>query len=439
MNQSERYIKGAASLASSFRTENNNPSQYASKEKEYFAERNRVYGSERAYLSSDYVSAEAQGITEDFYEFVKTNVRLSDIVSPSAGGKRVDDFKEVLLAERGITYIPIGAKMQTMGSTWLVINPSDLSSVYTKTVVGRCNASFNSYDYYGNVVTEPLIVEKLSMLGNDNEKEKNIVLMDGYFNMTCQLNPNTKQLTENSRIILGKKAYYITGFTDFIQEFTGDLDSSHLITFTARVTEPTENDDITDLYIANAYSTVFAAQLNGQDSLRVGGTAVLTPYFLKNGDVVEATEEYPLAWIYKSSDESVATVDENGTVRAIGEGTVTITANLLYNPSIVAECELAVGEEETNPYVEFLGFVEPYILQYTTATYDAAYFADGAETSEALSWSFSGAESHDYNATVSDDGKSVTVECVSASDVPLQITASCNGAKKTVSVELCGY
>lgn len=439
MNQSEKYIKSAAALGSFPKVGNNNPDQYESREKQYFADRNRTFAEKRAYLSSDYVAADVQGLTDDFYEYVRAHIRMSDIVSPTASGKRVDDFKQILLAEKGYTYLPLGAKVKAMGSTWLAINPSNISSVYAQSVIGRCNASYNSYDYYGNVVTEPLIVEKMAMLGNDNEKSENLVLMDGYFNMTCQLNKNTRMLGENSRLILGKKAYYITGFADFIQEFTGEHDSIHLLTFTARVTEPTENDDITENYIANAYATTFSAKMNGLDSMIVGSNSVFTPHFLKNGEIVSSTQEYPVEWIFESGDESVATVDEYGTVRAVGVGNTTIKAYLLFNPSIVAESALSVGVTQEDPYVEFLGYVDSYILQYTTATFDAAYFENGAETSEPLSWKFTGAKKNDYIATVSEDGKSVTVECISASDKPLQITASCNGASAKISVELSGY
>ena len=59
-------------------------------------------------------------------------------------------------------------------------------------VVARCNATYNSYDYYGNIIVEPIVVEKYTMSNNDNDNSINLVLMDGYFNITCQLNENTK-------------------------------------------------------------------------------------------------------------------------------------------------------------------------------------------------------------------------------------------------------
>lgn len=441
MNESEKYIKNSVAISPFYPARaSNTPEQYGSRQKQYMKEQSRSFAEERAYLASDYVSARVQGITEDFYSYVGMNIRLADIVSPSATtSKRTDDFKEILIPDASVAYIPIGAKIITMGSTWLVINPSNLSTAVTKAVVGRCNASYNSYDAYGNVVTEPLLVEKVSMLGNDGEKKENIVLMDGYFNITCQKNENTERLSENSRIIMGKKAYYITGFADFIQEFTGDRESNKLITFTARVTEPTESDDVTVNYIANAKNTVYSASMNGQDSMRTGTTARFIPQFVLNGAVIPATVEYPQTWEFASTNTEVATVDENGIVTAIGAGNALISATLAQNPSITATSELEVTEGASEPYVEFLGFVDKYIRQYDSATYDAAYFDGGTETDEPLQFSYSGATENDYIATVSSDRKSVTIECVSASETPLQITASCSGKSATISVELSGY
>ena len=208
MNKTEKYIQNAIAQGGGLSgVASNTPTQYADRQKQYFADRNRAYTEERACLASDFVKAKVQGIGEDFETLVDMSIRLSDILTPSTSqNKRMDDFKEVLIPNRAVTYIPLGAKIQTMGSTWLVINPSNLSSVNTKTVVSRCNASYNSYDPYGNLVTGPLLVEKVNMLGNDNEKGENIIIMDGYFNITCQLNANTARLSENSRILLGRKA-----------------------------------------------------------------------------------------------------------------------------------------------------------------------------------------------------------------------------------------
>lgn len=502
MESSQKYIKNLIFGGDSLKVVKNTPEQYNSRNKQYLAERTTKYAAERAFLSSDYVKADIQGLKQYFYDYTTLNIRLADIVSPSASTtKRTDDFKQILIPDTSVDYLPIGAKINTMGSYWLVIDPSNISSVITTSVIARCNATYKSYDYYGNIIVEPIIVEKYTMSGNDNDNSINLVLMDGYFNITCQLNDNTRNLGINQRIILGDKPYHITGFTDFIQEFTytpyveccgtaqftvnattGELSvvypqgyngpaftlispnlyqigqtdkciyikdgkaylreknsyKTHLITFTARLDEPTERDD-TALGIANGKNYIVSAELNGQTSLIVGQQALLTANFLINGKVVDETAEYPLSWEYLSDNNKIVEITENGTIRALNQGNAQITARLRQNPLVKATIELSVSEAVNEPYVAFDGFVSDFISQYDKEVLSAFYYENDVKTAYPLKWSFSGAMKRAYNATISNDGNSVEIECISSSDTPLKITASYNGKKKSVKINLLGY
>lgn len=441
MNQTQKYLNNSQILTEREAVKTNVPSQYSDRGRQYFAGRSRLYGAKRAYLASDYVTAEVQGVTDgEFYNYVTTDIRLSDLhSSPTSLTKKQDDFKEVLFVDPRIDYIPIGAKINTMGSTWIVIDPSNLSQINVKTLVARCNASYNSFDEYGNIVTEPLYIEKAEMLGNDPENKKNIVLMDGYFHVICQLNKNTEKLTENSRIIIGKKAFYLSGVTDFIQEFTGDRESCHLMSFTARVTEPTENDDIIQTFVANAYSTIYTAALSFKDTLAIGETTSVEALLLLNGNKIEATADFPQNWTYESFDPDIATVDSNGVITPITAGYTTIKATLTQNTNIIASRGLEITADADTSTIEFAGYPPTSLLQYSKAEISAALYVNGAESQTALEWSFSGASGSDYFATVSQDGRSAEIECLSPSDTPLIITASWGSITNSIEIELCGY
>ncbi len=67
-----------------------------------------------------------------------------------------------------------------------------------------------------------------------------------------------------------------------------------------------------------------------------GGTISLKPYKLPEN----ATEALKTRW--KSSDEKIATVDEKGVVTGISEGNVTVTASLVSNLDIKAQCKVKV-------------------------------------------------------------------------------------------------
>lgn len=442
-NQSEKFINGAILQSGGIpNVQTNMPLQYKDREKQYMAKRSRQFVSERAKYASDYVKAEVQGIAkDDFYRYFKTYVRLSDMHTSPTVTQQTDDTKNVLFDEPKIDYFPLGAKLKTMGSTWICTNPSNLSSALTNAVIRRCNVSYNLYDYYGNVLTEPIILEKVTMMGNDNGTPQNLVMMDGYFNVICQHNENTKQLGLNQRIILGSKAYHITGFNDFYQEFSGDYDSTHILYYTVRIEEPNQNDDVPN-HIANGLLYGFTAKIMGNTGeIKVGDTVDLTAVFLKrNGDKVQEvqpTDEYPITWNWTSSNPEIATVSENGQVTAISSGVAQITATLAQNTAVTATVELVVKQAITEPYIAFDGVIPQSIEQYDSTTLSATYYENGIATDKPIMWTFGGANERSYTATVK--GNSVEIYCVLADDEPLIVTASCGGKSVETQIQLLGY
>lgn len=440
-NQTEKYIKDMAFSAGGSAPANlplNKPSQYNDRQHQYMARQTVKYVDDRAKYASDYVKARVQGLArDDFYTWLTTFIRLADIAALSASAsKNIDDIKVILFKEPSIDYFPIGAKIETMGSTWLCTNSSNLSSVHGTAIVQRCNAAYNSYDYYGNIVAEPIVVEKALMASNDNNSPQNIVLMDGYFNVTCQLNDNTKWLGQNQRLILGSKAYHITGYTDFIQEFTGDYESIHILKFTIRVEEPTIDDDLIN-HIANGYNYTFGAKVSGVPSLSVGQTTQLKAEFIKNGVAVPATEEYPLTWEWRSSDESIATVDANGNVTAKTAGNVRIYIDLQECSGTMAYLDLSIEKADTSSNVAFIGNVQPSLAQYRTAVLQAGYYENGVLSGETVEWSFNGAQESAYHAVV--DGNQVSITCLLPDSTPLHITASYGEYSAEADIVLEGY
>ena len=438
-NNSEKYIQGVAlQSGAGIGPVSNTPLQYGNRQHQYLAHRTEQFVKARAKYSSDFVQANVQGlVAEDFYRYLTTFIRFADIAAQSAtGSKNVDDVKVILFSEPSIDYFPIGAKIQTMGSTWLCTNPSNISSVHSTAIVQRCNAAYCLYDYYGNIVTEPIIVEKVAMASNSNSTPENLVMMEGYFNVTCQLNEYTKALGQNQRLILGSKAYHITGFTDFIQEFTGDYDSVHLLRFSIRIEEPTESDDLVN-HIENGKNYSFSAEISGADEITAGESTQLTAHFIKNGTEVQATEQYPLTWEWASSDNTLATVSADGTITAINEGDVQISTHLAQSKEITAVFNMKINKANTNPFVNFIGAIPAGIEQFDNATIEAGYYENGALTSNIVEWSFSGADEKSYYTVVNDNY--VTISCLRADDNPLIVTATYGEYKISVAISLEGY
>lgn len=442
-NQSEKYINGAILQSGGIPNVNTNmPLQYADRQKQYMGDRSRMFALERAKFSTNFVKARVQGIAKhDFYRCFQTEVRLADMHTSPTSTQQTDDTKNILFKERKIDYFPLGAKLETMGSTWICTNPANLSGALTTAVIRRCNASYNLYDYYGNMLTEPIILEKVTMMGNDNDKPQNLVMMDGYFNVICQLNENTKQLGLNQRIILGSKAYHITGFNDFYQELSGDYDSTHILYYTVRIEEPNQNDDVPN-HIANGKLYEFTAKIIGNTGeIKVGDTVDLKAVFLKlYGEELketQPTDEYSITWNWTSGNSEIATVNESGQVTAIADGTVQITAAMAQNTAVTAAVELVVNSVVIEPYVAFNGVIPQSIEQYDTATLTATFYENGVATDKPITWTFSGANERSYTTTI--NGNSVEIYCVLADNIPLTVTANCEDKTISTNIALMGY
>ena len=107
-------------------------------------------------------------------------------------------------------------------------------------------------------------------------------------------------------------------------------------------------------------------------SLEIGATATLTA-------TVEPTDATIKSVVWSSSDPTVVTVDETGTLEAIAAGTATITATATDDESVSASCTVTVSEgqepDETGA---------PQLRKLIVTTEEA----DGTSSTQTCSWTY---------------------------------------------------
>lgn len=424
MSTTNTYLKNAMLIGGGINpVATNTPKRYADRQKQYFDGETRWFTQERAQYSSDFVTAEVQGIdADDPWGYGTYRMRFTDVVRPSSAIQRhFDDYKQFLFESRKVEYVRPGTKIITMGSTWLVTNPVNVSGSSGSGICRRCNAVWNYLDYYGNVVSEPIVVENERANANDSDQQSSLLITKGYFNVICQYNDATRQIDTNTRFILGTAAYRVTGYSDFETEFTGDYGTVRLLSFTARYEEPNAVIDDMENHVAGGKTFSWNISITAQSSLRVGATAQFAAQSTRSGENVSTTDDNPITYLWASSDENVLTVDGNGAVTAISEGEAEITATLEQNPNYSASMTITVTDSEDG--VEFMSSVPETLSAYDAVTISAAYYEDGTETDEPLEWTIAGADSFSYSYEVAEDGKSVEIICYGYSAKPLKITA----------------
>ena len=149
---------------------------------------------------------------------------------------------------------------------------------------------------------------------------------------------------------------------------------------------------------------------------------------------MESTEEYPISYIWTSSDEDVATVDENGVVTAISDGEAVITATLEQNQNYSAEFPITVAAADDT--VAFTSTVPEKLSAYTDCDISAAFFAGGVESDDPVEWKFSGATKSSYSVVTGD--KTATIYGYGYSKNKLKVTATHGDLSVTAEIKLEG-
>lgn len=416
----------------------NTPTQYADRQKTYFNRVSSDFRRKKLKYASDFVKARAKGLfANDPEGWTECRIRVADVVRPSSAIQReFDDYKMIIMESPRIEYVPQGTLFDCMGTLWLSWNPMNISAEDGEAVIRRCRATWKHYDYYGNILFEPLIVDNPVSAASDPAYRTFVNETKGYFNITAQKNKYTTQLDNNSRIMLGSDVYRVTGYTDFLEEFTGDETSARLVRFTARFEEFNERIDDRVNRIAGGLEFNWTITLDGTPSLYVGNSGALVPTSVRMGEIVASTSDNPITYIWTSSDENVCTVDENGALTGISAGDAIITCALEQNPEIKADMVVSVADGVGTRAVQFNGTLPGKIKCLSSETISASYYENGVETSEEVTFSFTGARRDAYAATV--DGNTVTVTCYNGSVEPLTITAVHGEYSATISIELIG-
>ena len=416
----------------------NRPSQYGGIETQYLGDVSSQFIAEYAFLASNYVSVEIQGLNQDAPTTWETyNVRVADVVRPSATStKQFDNYKMVLVSDAAIEYIRPGTKFNMLGSIWLAVNPDNISNHTGMTMVQRCVTTWNYLDYYGNVCMEPIAIEKALASANDPDAQDTLLITKGYFNAKMQSNSATSQLGENSRMILGSGAYRITGFSDFQSEFTEDDSAVRMLEFTLRKEEPNDAIDDMENRVAGGKTFSWAVAVSGPVSCATGKTIALTAASARNGEPVESVESYPISYTWSSSAEAVATVDENGVVTGVSEGEAVITANLAQNGNWSGGMTVTISAAASGTSVQFTSAMPASLDAFSTFTVQAAVFVDGEKTEDTVSWSVSGAAPGSYSMESS--GNQATISCWEGSVEPLVLTASFGAEYASTEIFLHG-
>lgn len=423
----------------------NTPPQYKDRQRQYLGEVTELFNAEYAKYASDYMVG-----TLEYFDpagsIVQKDVtfRFANVVRPTAAIQRYfDDYKAVLFDQLSMDYVQPGAKLTTNGSVWLSYNPDNISSVAPNSIFRRCNAVWNHLDYYGNVVSEPIIVEPERANASTPDSQNSQMISRGYYNVVCQYNDFTRQIDDNTRLVLGTKSYEVTGYGDFSMEFTGDYNSVRLLKFTIRV--ETKNMDTDDMknHVAGGKVFTWDCYIDGPEVLYAGhGTTLYKVITKRNGVTIESSTAHPFQYNFEIDDPEIAQISVTGNdsvlITPLQAGTIGLTATLKQNPDVIYDMEIEAKAAQES--VCFVNSVPPTALKpFQKVKLEAwKYNSNGTvDTGAVINYTASGAQEGSYSMTASNN--KATVTCYGYSETPLTITAEYQGETDSVTIKLEGY
>lgn len=422
------------------------PNRYTGKQKEYFEEPTRAAIWLNAKYASNFYAAHVQGIIPGDFETERgAYIRTMDIVEQTTGAKMPNDYQSIYFQDTRIKGLYTGAKVKYAGNTWLAISPFNVADPMSSSVIRRCNAVWRHLDYYGNVLTEPFVFHDGRANATANEYLDYDVIPNWYQKCVMQLNDETRELAYNRRIALGSSVVEVRGVVDFVTDFSGDTqdttqntEPSHVMFFDVQFQQPTEIDDM-ERGIAGGKAFSWKLNLSYAGIMGAGAEQQMTVTSLRNGEAPD-TEKHPVDYLFESSDSSVATVDADGKITSVGEGTAEITVTLAQNPDIKATAEITVSAEEPEVEIVFTPELPTTLKQMQTYTGTVTVMRGGAAVDTVMAMSaYGGTQAAD--AAFDPVTGALTVTCYEASITPLSLVfkAPDAGLTETRNIRLEGY
>lgn len=400
----------------------------------YLKAEGQMYTERVGELADNVFEAQCQGFNEnDFYEYEDVLIRSAPAVNAATGELMPDDWQRIyVVSPAEYDELRPGAYIKFADNTWVVYKGENIGSALGSAIVRRCNSVIHALDFYGNIQTVPMSFAKMGTLSNASHATENSIVAKNYMQCVCQLNNISRELAENSRIILGKTAYSMRGLNDFTREFTDDEGSIHLLSFTIEKSEPLEQDSI-EKQCADYKSFSWELAVTANGTMRTGTSQKIKTESIRMGEKVQSSTEKPIDYIYSSSNASL-TVDAEGTVYAAENGAATITVALAQNPTVKREISIEAAESG-GTYVAFTSSPLSELAEYETAEVSAALFQNGEATDAPVRFSLSGADGKTYSAEILTD-RSIRVSCYGASMNPLIIKAESGGQEAVMTVRL---
>ena len=248
-----------------------------------------------------------------------------------------------------------------LGTYWIVDELDADNRIYNKGKMRQCNLLLKWMSESGAVISRYCVFGDAAKFSDGVKQTSQITTVDSTLTIRIRTDSEVAKLKHNSRFLIGNPAFVYemlrSGTHPPAYELTKAVpvsDTRNGAGYTDLIVKETEYSDTTDnpfLMIANYYNSndTYAITISNTTSplsLAVGADFELAATVTKNGNIDQSA-----IWWY-SSDESVATVDQDGKITAVAEGSCVITAQVA-----AAKQKITVNVQEVSESAEIRIFI----------------------------------------------------------------------------------
>lgn len=352
----------------------------------------------------DYIELFQQTLRENFYnsstwwtikeqvsngsdKYEDFDVRIAHVIDAETGLKLGDDWKTLLFREIDHV-VELGKLYDFDDNIWLTVNTEYIKNLTGTCTVRRCNNTMRWIDEEtGAYYVEPCAIDYLvKEPRNYATAGSPFMTPGGFLHIMMQFNPTSNKIHQNQRFLFGNTGHWTcykvigTGLNDFKNMQTYNNNSAKVLTIDLVADFVDEQLDDVVNGIANANRNLYSISLNQSEIQgKAGDTIQLSTSITYNGSSTVRT----VSW--ESSNENIASVDNNGLVTLKTIGNCTITASVKDNPSYDT-CSVIVTDTPTDNVEIIISPDTNYILEGSQRTYSAYLYVNGVQQSDTFTF-----------------------------------------------------
>ena len=247
--------------------------------------------------------------------------------------------------------ISIGNIVLWDSENWICTETDTTSQVSDVGIISKSNNTLTIHKNNTSYQIPCIISKSLSLNTEDN---KYIETVDNSLFLTVSNTSITQQINVNDIYRIGKYNYYISSVAD-------DISQKGLLIFKMKYSEVEQEEHVYTLTILN------------NDNLQIAQSQSLTinSQLTDNGEIVDSPN-----LIYFSSNDNIATIDEDGIVSIVGLGSVVISVYMESNEEVSDSINVEIIEDVVNNFtVEISG--SNSIIKGYTSNYNCVFKNNG--------------------------------------------------------------